>query len=363
MTAIVIDPLVPARIKPNYFCRNGQLVDPTYQSRCASRINQIMSLCTKEVGSVWGFPGAVTGRSKWRFRHHVSPSCSALVFRLLMNASDSTSGAYCTIEVWNSTDTTLHESRSVWAGTAIGQTVNLVVDEMTTQLAALDATSYADTVVNIYVYTPFTGGGLSSGQITGLLVGATVYEAALPPDTNNGYINQTYAAFQPINATDHSDILVNGSELWRHGASALFSWCCLEDVNSVGGTSSHVPSNNTNSIKNIFDSSITCNDSSLGFRFDISGNRRVSSTSVPCKFAANLGSVGTGDVACRLRDGFTGATLATIVATQPGFGTWFDEDVNIPASTTKIDASIIGDLNGTGTTCLLYAVTLYQYLA
>jgi hypothetical protein len=351
MTSVAIDPWIRDPLHPEYHCRNGQLVDAEYQSQLATLANQIARLRPKQIASFDNDIATENGRTWWRFSCHLSPLTAALVFRVVMMKSQGTfTPPRCGIELYDTSNNFLIPTTYLYGGgTNSLDTISDVPDEWTTQTLFVDVTAFRNTTVRGSIFTQFTGGGVTTGEYSGRILSATVYEQPLPPDTAYGYLAQRYSLGQNIATADRQGLVQSAIDLWKRGMAPLANFSSQSDDTS--------PANSTTTWKNIIDNSTTPGPDSPGFWLDLRACNTKSRANVPCRFEAAFWCFGgTGGV--RLVDQ-SGAVLSTLSGTG-GIFNYFQDTPSLPPTLAKYDVQFQGD--GTHT-CNVYAVNLYQHLA
>jgi hypothetical protein len=353
MSTVDVDPWIRERLQPRFWCRNGMLVSAAYQGKLCELANQVVSFRVKEIAS-FGNTAQPTVYTNWTFAAHTSPKCATIVCRVLMAKSPSTSGAFAVVELSNEAGVMLVQ-KLIYAGVAIGETPVDSPDEWTEASAIIDARTYPNTKIYGRVYTLFTGdGGVTTGIYTGRIVGATIYELALSPDTDNGYLSQSYSAGQGIYEGHRGGLVETAIGQWKRGAAPLFTWSSERD------SSAAIDSSGSGNYRNLIDdSTTTASNSSPGFWIDTRNCNTKSRADVPCRFAARVQSTG-GNSSVRLVDGATGASIRTLTISG-AFTGWVEGDTSaLEPRHQKVDVQYRGDVAQTLT---VYSACLYQYLA
>lgn len=349
MSSISINPVVQDRIRPGYDCRNGQLVSAWLQQTLAERANQLVHHRVKELFSSTGpVESTILFNGKWRFASHTSPLCYAIVARVLvqqtaMDAVDSLCGVTMTIA--NSSGTTLASS-AAYGGNAYGQTLGQVPDEWVMLTMGVSATAFQDTDIRVTI---------ADAQYT-RLVSCVVYEVPMPPDTDNGYVQQSFSVGNHIRSDHRSGVQDLVVDHYNRGAAPLFNYSSRHDDTA--------PTNLDLTYKNLFDdSAVTAMTSgSPGFLIDLRYCNRKMATTVPCRF----------EVYAAMDNGTTGSVRlynasGTVVKTHDitGSAAWYQTTVDLPPTQALYYLYHIGTGSlgggGGGGTVTTYAASLYQY--
>jgi hypothetical protein len=353
-SSVSVDPQVRERIQPHHFCRNGQLVSPNYQSMMAALANQITWLRTKELGTFDGEPDGASTNVTWRFACHTSPNCGAIVARLIIAKG----GAYIdpdtlfgpinasptfTLSLYES-DGDLIDYKTINAGVANGETLDISADEWTVQTMILGGGSLNLQDLDIR--------GELTATFGGRMVGATIYECARAPMVENGYIAQQYSIGQGIYDTDRQDVADAAVDLWKRGASPLFTFSSYRNATAPNSSLAAA------SPANVFDVSIvTATTETAGYWVDLRYCNTKSRTTVPCRFEAYWATTGGVSQSLYLVDS-TGTTVGTLSG-NGGSGTWFQTTINLPPTLAKYD--LMFTFNGVNY-MTLYEASVYQFL-
>ncbi len=349
MSSIVVDRWLHNRIAPQNNCRNGQLVSASYQSALAALANQVARLRPKEFASFHGTTQGIGRNADWNFAGHTSPMCGLIVARILVakSASDSGTGTvtfgppptpFYDMYLETASGTYIGDSW-VYAGQGYGEAIEDVPDEWSEHTLVLSAQDYRDTDIRgeIYAY----GGGR--------LVGATVYEYPMPPDTIYDYINQQFSVGQPILDSHRYDVMNLAINQWKRGASHLGNYSGYSSGASVTSATYH----------NVWDDSLTTARTlnSPCWFVDLRYCNTKRTTTVPCRFEAYAYFSGAGAGNVRIVDE-SGTALSTIaVAGSTG---WYQATVNLPATSARYFLEHNSD--GVNAMSTLVA-SLYQYSA
>jgi hypothetical protein len=355
-SSVNVDPTLRERIQPHHYCRNGQLVSPTFQSMTATLANQITALRPKELASFCGDPEAPMTNVVWRFACHTSPNCGAIVARLIITKApayidpDTLVGPVNANPMFelalyeDDVSETYIDSKRVGGGIANGETLDLSADEWTVQTIILGsrALNLRDRDIR----------GVLNGAFGGNLIGAVVYECARAPLTENGYIAQQYSIGQGIYDTDRQDVADTAVDLWKRGAAPLFTFSSYRDATAPASTLAAA------SPANIFDISVvTVTPETPGYFVDLRWCNTKARTTVPCRFEAYFKTGGGVTLEVQLKDS-TGATVGTLSGGST-FGAWFQTEIELPPTLAKYDLMFTySGLNG----LTLYEASLYQYL-
>jgi hypothetical protein len=354
-SSVNVDPTLRERIQPHHYCRNGQLVSPTFQSMMATLANQITWLRPKELASFEGDPEPTTNAT-WRFACHTSPNCGAIVARLIIAKAgayidpDSLAGPLVPIPTFelalyeDDASETFIDSKQINAGYAYGESFTDCPGEWTVQTMIIGGRSLNIRDMDIRGEIVATFGGR--------LIGATVYECPRAPMTENGYIAQQYSIGQGIYDADRQDVADAAVALWKRGAAPLFTFSSYRDASAPASTLAAA------SPANIFDISVvTVTPETPGYFVDLRWCNTKARTTVPCRFEAYFKTGGGVTLEVQLKDS-TGATVGTLSGGST-FGAWFQTEIELPPTLAKYDLMFTySGLNG----LTLYEASLYQYL-
>lgn len=341
------------RLQGLQWCRNGRYPDSLFQSRLSEQINHLGAWRLKQLCSFGHWTNTIpaadasASRARWRAYVHTSSFAQYLVCQMVIAPTTNT------------------------LATSPGGRVAIEIAALTFENGDYEYGAQAvhtdDTPDNLGYGTTFIGsGGVAyevatdtdykvsfSDRYNGRLVSATLYEMALVPTRQNGYLRTGYANGTPIYDEDRNEATRLATELWKRSAGPLWNWASNTDADSptrVSGTGINIL-DNTNT---------TVSAATPGATIDLTNRTTVSraSTGVPCVFAA-YGGVSAGTTGfVELKDS-TGA----VVATCSGFTTtegWITTTVNLPASVAKYDVHF----RSSGVVTLtVRAFSLYQYLA
>lgn len=342
MTSVNIDPNCPIRSQPQRFCRNGQIVDAGYQGQLAQLVNQIARFRTKEYAA---FPGDVVAPVQdklWRFAGCIGPMARTMVARVVMAPSNqvvSTHNPYMQLTLYDTSGTVIGSGRAFY-GASYGATANETPNEWATAVIAIDVRSYKETLFRAEL----------SAVESARAISAIVYEVAEAPDTDNGYVNQSYSVGQPILDTDRSSIVDLAHRIWKYGGPALITWSSSTDASAV----------TTASPRNIIDNVLlgATTNKTAGFDLDLRYASRKTKSTVPVKFDAyafmSSLAAGSGFVYIMSEGGFAGSVAISSTAPQ-----WFSTTLNLPAT---LDRYYIGQESANGLQNITtYAVSMYRY--
>lgn len=328
MSSVFIDPWIHRRISPQDNCRNGQLVSAWHQSQMASLANQIARLRPKELATFHGATQGIGRNADWLFAAHTSPLCGAIVARLLVGktASDSGDGTVTfgppptpefDLYIANQAGTQL-AYQAMFASGASGETINDVPDEWTVHTIVVDASAFRNTSIRGELYALFGG----------RLMGATIYEYPLPPDTIYGYINQQFSIGQSIKDSDRYDVIRMAIEQWKYGAAHLGNFSSYSFLTA--------PSVTTSTWQNVWDDSAAAarTPNSPCWMSDLRYCNTKRSTAVPCKLEAYVQTtVGTGTV--RLVDETGTAVPGGFINVPAGTLGWVQTMAYLPATNAR----------------------------
>lgn len=347
MTAIAIDPVCRRRIQPRNYCRNSQLVSAQLQIEMASTLNQIARYRTKEYFRSCGdvtFRDGVTNKV-WRFGGHIGPMAGTMIVRVLMAPATQVTSAnnpYMTLTLSDTSGNTLATARA-HLGYSYGAVPQEVPQEWGVATLAINTAALRDSGFRAVVQANEEARPIS----------CTAYEYALRPDSDNGYVNQQYAAGQPILDVDRSAQQALAHSLYKRGGPKLFGHS--SDSDAVAAVHyAYTGATYTNIFVNPIVEKI---DPHTGFVPDLSFCNRKTVSTIPVKFACYAGmSAGTGTV--RVTDEF-GNVYATFSIT--GAAAWQTELTgNLPNDRRRYYIEHKSDGVNTLTT---YALTCFVYMA
>ena len=346
MSKIEISENLPRRLDVNRFSKNGDEPQAAARAFQTRQMNHVLRYRRKEVfryASRIGTPTSGT-RYRWRFRCHTGTLTKYLRVAFVADlgrqgvASSSVSMG-CTLTltaVGGGTNgvATIKLSRGILEGGSLIQS-----NSGSSQAIAVDPDKTYEGVFH------------DSGY--GSLYSAVVFEEAEAPDTDNGYLAQSYAVQGPIYDSHRSDLMVASTDAWRANAAHCFNWCVDEDATKRSMTSA--------TAKNLIDdTSTTVSAATPGFYADLRYANRRSKTTVPCVFAAYGAVSSAGGCEVLLKDD-TGTIVATVSIPYDPAWAWVETTVNLPATDAKYDVHYRRS-SGVGTV-EIGACSLYQYLA
>jgi hypothetical protein len=342
-------------LQPGRYARNNKPVDASFMNQMSDQLNQAMLFRTKEAFSWTGDLGSAPGiqatsaagtRGRYRFAFRTSPYSHALLARVVLFPPSSNYGydTYSTLKIFSdATESTLISTTEFHFGpgpsnaSVGGWQYHRILDRYIEGLSS-DTEYFA--LVNDVDY----------GRIQSIAV-ADLQSA----NTRDGYLPNTFTEQTELLAAYRENLVSAIPDLWKKGGSKVFNW--TTNLQSIPQT------NATSTLKNVLDGTSTAVSAATpGYTLDFSKKRRLSQTTVPCRFwfcgswASGGGAVVGGNVS--IKDS-SGAVIASITdgwnSTTPK---WVSVNVNMPAVLGKVDVQFS---NGLGGTFSAYAYSMWEY--
>lgn len=359
MSTVTISKHEASALQRSQWVRNAKYPDASLYSFLSGDLNRVIRYQTKEVfhamsplGSIkTPSSGTPTTQQRWRGAFHASPFSRYLVARVIMAmsaASTSSSSRHSTLTLSSSTT---YASTLATAEFHYGSTAGSILDTPNEFgiLAGIPVDSSG------VAYDLFLGGVADSDlyllweDFGARLISATVYELSVAATTENGYLKDSFTAFQPIFDTHRQGIVNNATSQCKGGGPQLI--CFTVERDSDGAISS-----TSATAKNVVDNSTTAvSAASPGYTLDLTNRARVGTGTVPCVFKA-FAKKSAGTAGTVVLKNSAGSVLATVSVTSTT-AQWFSTTVNLPATSAKYDIQYAGDGTNTNT---VYAASLYR---
>ena len=244
MTAITISRNAETALQIAQWIRNGKSPSAEIQNRLSTLVGYAANVRTKLVfhstGGLVGtaeaslIPNSLATRSRWRFAWHASPFAWFLYaeFQIAPQNNGSATDPYCTLDVANTSGTVI--GRATMHGGSSGGSYADVPLNFTGGIAVLldPTTPDPTTYITLTPDTEYTGVFKDVGYAR--LHSAAVWEVALAPDTDNGYVPNTYAVGGPIFDADRYDAVHMARLLHKRSGTPVLGWC--SDLDSSAPT-------------------------------------------------------------------------------------------------------------------------------
>lgn len=334
MTAVIVPQIVPTRIHPHRFARNGMPVDPTLITQTSGALNNALAFRGKEVFRTAGVvPATGNVTVNWnRFYYHSSPYVRDVKVRFLLARDDKGPG---------STDTaTVTLTSGAFTGTA---TANVTAIQQIS--GAFDEMTQVDKIITGVPADADVAGVLSIAGAR--VISVCVWE--MPPvfDTANGYVSTSYATNQQMLDAHRSGLVTLSNLIMRRGGSHVFNWCVNNDANAKTIASA--------TDTNIIDGTTGTASNTAGYTLDLTNKKRFGSTKV-ATIIAHYGFVSAGAGGSFKVKRSSGTTMATIsgINTTPQ---WRTTNLDMGDSVEKYNlmhATSAGTLSTIAVSCFQY---------
>ncbi len=347
MTTISIDPSCRPRMQTRWVCRNGMLVNAGLQGDLAALANQIARFRTKQLFRGGGDVTAPTDDRVWRFAGHIGPYTRGVVARIVTAPATQVAQAsnpHVLLTLYDTSGNVIASGNSYF-GYAWGMTPDEKPAEWGLVSIGLDVSAYRNTSFRAV---------LQAGE-EARPVSCTVYEIAMPPDTDNGYLLQQYSVGQPILDEDRAALVEMAHALYKWGAAPCFAFSSSTDATAQSTPQITVIGRNV--VDNVALTTNPGTDDHLGFYIDLGVCSRKTKSTVPVKLECYAGCPGGSGTVVLVDASLT--THATFNVS--GAAAWqTPQTVNLPADMRKYYVAHAGDGINSITT---YAFTAYQYTA
>lgn len=347
MSSIHIDPYCRRRIQPRWTCRNGQIVSAHFQQDLCQLTNQIARYRGKQLFCSSGDVTSLVENKVWRFAGQIGPMTGAVIAEVVMAPADHTLQEHnpnIYLELVNSSGAVVAGGRAHF-GYSYGITPDEAPQEWGVATIALNVVSPTD------LRNTAIRGTLTANE-EARPISCVVYEYALAPDTDNGYIAQSFSIGSPILDADRRAPIDMLHDMYKHGAAPCFGYSSDTDATA--------PTNSQAVYRNIIDDSSAASRTTItpGLFASLPYNVRKTKTTVSVKVEAFAAMAGGGTGSVRVVS-FGGTVVATLNFTS-ATGEWQSATGELAGGETWYYIEHVGDgVNAIAT----YACSVYQYTA
>jgi hypothetical protein len=234
MTAVIVSPQAKPPIVASRYARNGKAPSAEFQAKLAEALGFAARVRTRFVFGratpISALPNSAAGtRVRWEFAWDSGPYVKTLLvwMELAPQNNGAATAPYALLEVkpLNADGTegsVVGQGRVSWgAGTGTG-TTNDIPSKFGGGVLQLVSPSDGVTPVTL------TAGAAYCGTISDVdyarVLSVAVWEASLPPDTDNGYPKTGVAVNTPIYDKDRADVAVMARNLWHGNGGLHWNW-------------------------------------------------------------------------------------------------------------------------------------------
>lgn len=336
MTFVAVSPEVQGMMQAPAGARNGQVVGAHVENAMRNASNQLLAFRGKELfayaSPIDAIPASGGTRVRWRFHAKTSPNCDRLHVHVLVAAHSGVDAQDPSVYF---SETLAGYGTLTWHfGNSIG--ASDVPSDFAEFSGSLDVAGSTEIACEF--------GDTTEGRI----VAAIVFEEMLPPDTANGFFEETSAGAN-IYDSHRQALATLIAASWAGCGSQVWNW--------TTDTAAAAPTNTTVTFKNLLNTAVTTvTAASPGATIDMTGKAvsRQEATGVPVKmwvYASVTSSAGV----VKLVDS-AGTTMLSVAIT--GAAAWYSVTGVLPASAGKYDLQCA--LNAAVGTLTVHAVSIYE---